>query len=69
MRGPGIARALRNHSLPALIAEAGWRGIRSIRKSSFQLAGQGGACPIRFHPIGYYPPEKDPACEAILGLR
>lgn len=66
MTVPGIASALHNNSVPALIGEAGWRCIRSIRKSNFQLAGQGGACPVRFHPIGYYPPEKDPAREAIL---
>ena len=65
---PGIASALRNEPLPALIGEAGWRGIRSIRKSNFQLAGQGGACPVRFHPIGYYRLRKNllPHREAIL---
>ena len=47
-------RAFREEPLPALVAEAGWRAIRSARKSVFRFADSGGVCPTRFHPIGYY---------------
>jgi Heparinase II/III-like protein/Heparinase II/III N-terminus len=49
-----LASIARNQPLPSLIKEAGWRGIRSIRKSIFKLVGHGGNCPVIFHPIGYY---------------
>src|SRR5258708_28109932 len=47
-------RAFREEPLPALIAEAGWRAIRSARKSVLRFAESGGVCPARFHPLGYY---------------
>lgn len=49
-----IASAVRREPLPALLAEAAWRGVRSIRRSIFRIAGQGGDCPVTFRPIGYY---------------
>jgi hypothetical protein len=49
-----LAAALREEPLPALLGEAGWRGIRSLRKAIFRLAGQGRACPVRFQPVGFY---------------
>ncbi len=64
-----LAGALREEAPPKLLGEAGWRGIRSIRKSLFQLAGQGGRCPVRFRPIGYYCSQTDlseQSREAIL---
>jgi hypothetical protein len=68
-------RVLREEPLPALIAEAGWRAIRLARRSMFQFAGlpsagSGAACPVRFHPLGYYQLQKplvsDRSREAIL---
>jgi Heparinase II/III-like protein/Heparinase II/III N-terminus len=50
---------LRNEPLPALIGEAGWRVIRSIRKSIFKLAVRNGDCPIIFRPLGYYRLQRD----------
>ena len=47
-------RAFREEPLPALVAEAGWRAIRSARKSVFRFAASGEVCPARFHPLGYY---------------
>jgi hypothetical protein len=49
-----LTDALHREPLPALIGEAAWRGLRSLRKTSFQLAGPGAACPVSFQPIGYY---------------
>jgi Heparinase II/III-like protein/Heparinase II/III N-terminus len=49
-----ITNALRREPLPILAAEALRRGIRSIRRSTFKPGGRGGACPVRFQPIGYY---------------
>jgi hypothetical protein len=54
-----LASALRNEPLPTLIGEAGWRGIRSIRRSIFKLAGWEGNCPVIFCPIGYYRLQRD----------
>jgi Heparinase II/III-like protein/Heparinase II/III N-terminus len=54
MKLRGLASALRREPLPFLIGEAAWRGIRSIRRSGFELLEPGGVCPLRFHPIGYY---------------
>src|SRR5271170_6302586 len=51
--------ALHGEPLPALIGEAAWRGLRSLRKTSFQLAGAGAACPVSFQPIGYYQLQKE----------
>jgi hypothetical protein len=56
-------RALREESLPILIREAAWRGIRSIRKSSFEVAGLDDECPVRFRPIGYYQSQKPISCD------
>jgi Heparinase II/III-like protein/Heparinase II/III N-terminus len=65
-----LAGALRNEPLPTLIGEAGWRGIRSIRRSIFTLARQNGDCPVIFRPIGYYRVQRDLASqrfrEAVL---
>jgi hypothetical protein len=62
-----IGRALREEPLPTLIREAAWRGIRSIRKSSFQIAGLDDKCPVRFRPIGYYQSQTELSCrEATL---
>jgi hypothetical protein len=58
-----LASALREEPLPNLIREAAWRGIRPIRRSIFRLAGHGGACPVRFRPIGYYRSLQQPASE------
>ena len=47
-------RGLAEEPLHKLVGEAAWRGIRSMRQLNFNRAGQVSACPIRFHPIGYY---------------
>jgi Heparinase II/III-like protein/Heparinase II/III N-terminus len=49
-----LVTALQKEPLPALIGEAAWRSLRSIRKSSFRFAGPDAACPVSFQPIGYY---------------
>jgi hypothetical protein len=49
-----ITNFLRGEPLPILAAEALWRTIRSIRRSTFRLGGRGGACPVRFQPAGYF---------------
>jgi hypothetical protein len=54
-----LASALRNEPLPALLREAAWRGIRSIRRSIFKLGGPDGDCPVIFRPIGYYRLQRD----------
>jgi hypothetical protein len=54
-----LASVVRNEPLPNLIREAGWRGIRSIRRSIFRLKGQGGDCPVIFRPIDYYRVRRD----------
>ncbi len=63
-------RPLREEPLSALIAEAGWRAIRSARKSVFRLSESGEGCPARFRPLGYYRIKKslvsDRCREAIL---
>jgi Heparinase II/III-like protein/Heparinase II/III N-terminus len=66
MKLRALPSALRNNSLPALIGEASWRGIRSIRRSSFQVPGTGAACPVRFHPVGYYQLQQELASEAVI---
>jgi hypothetical protein len=53
-----LADALHREPLPALIGEAAWRSLRSLRKTSFQLAGPGAACPVTFQPIDYYQLQK-----------
>jgi Heparinase II/III-like protein/Heparinase II/III N-terminus len=53
MRLGKLATALRREPLPILAGEAAWRGIRTIRKRILQVTGPG-ACPVSFHPIGYY---------------
>jgi Heparinase II/III-like protein/Heparinase II/III N-terminus len=47
-------RGLAEEPLHKLVGEAAWRGIRSMRQLNFHRAGQVSACPVRFHPIGYY---------------
>jgi Heparinase II/III-like protein/Heparinase II/III N-terminus len=53
-----LTAVLRRERLPALFREAAWRGLRSLRRTRFQLAGSGAACPVSFQPIGYYPLQK-----------
>lgn len=64
MKLRAITNALRSEPLPILAAEALQRGIRFIRRSTFQLGRRGGACPVRFQPIGYYRLRAQPASEA-----
>ena len=59
MKLRNLASALRNEPLAALIGEAGWRGIRSIRRSIFKLVARNGDCPVIFRPIGYYRVQRD----------
>ncbi len=54
-----LTTVLRREPLPALIGEAAWRGLRSLRKTSFQLAGPDAACPVTFQPLGYYQLQRD----------
>jgi hypothetical protein len=54
MKLRNLANVVRNEPLPNLIGEAGWRGIRAIRRSISKVEGQGGDCPVVFRPIGYY---------------
>ena len=71
MKLRNLASIVRNEPFPTLIRETGWRGIRSIRRSIFRLAGHSGTCPVVFHPIGYYRVQKGLVSEhsraAILG--
>jgi hypothetical protein len=70
MPSRSLTTVLRREPLPALIGEAAWRGLRSLRKTSFQLVGPNAACPVSFQPIGYYPLQKqlvsEQACTSIL---
>jgi hypothetical protein len=45
---------LRDEPLPVLIREAGWRAIRSMRKSIFAVTTARANGRQRFRPIGYY---------------
>jgi hypothetical protein len=47
-------QTLRDEPLPILIREAGWRAIRSMRKSIFPVAAARANGQQRFRPIGYY---------------
>jgi Heparinase II/III-like protein/Heparinase II/III N-terminus len=47
-------QTLRDEPLPVLIREAGWRAIRSLRKSIFPVTTARANCRQRFRPIGYY---------------
>jgi Heparinase II/III-like protein/Heparinase II/III N-terminus len=47
-------QTLRDEPLPLLIREAGWRAIRSMRKSIFPVAAARANGRQRFRPIGYY---------------
>jgi hypothetical protein len=47
-------QTLRDEPLPMLIREAGWRAIRSMRKSFFPVAAARANGQQRFRPIGYY---------------
>jgi Heparinase II/III-like protein/Heparinase II/III N-terminus len=58
MTSRSLTTVLRREPLPALIGEAAWRGLRSLRKTSFQLAGPDAACPVSFQPVGYYQLQK-----------
>ncbi|MEA2263262.1 MAG: hypothetical protein QOJ51_6087 [Acidobacteriaceae bacterium] len=58
-----LGSALRRESPAALMGEVAWRGIRSLRKTGFQLAGPGAGCPVSFQPIGYYELQKELASE------
>jgi Heparinase II/III-like protein/Heparinase II/III N-terminus len=66
MKLRALPSALRNSSLPALIGEAAWRSIRSIRRTGFRLEGLGGVCPVRFCPIGYYQLQQEHASEPVI---
>ena len=65
-----LLSVLHERTVPIMIAEAGWRCTRSLRKAQFQYLGQGASCPVQFKPIGYYRPQKElidaPAREAIF---
>jgi Heparinase II/III-like protein/Heparinase II/III N-terminus len=58
-----LASTVQNESLQTLLGEAGWRGIRAIRRRIFQIAGQDGLCPVRFHPIGYFQSQRQPVSD------
>jgi hypothetical protein len=66
-----VASALRDEPFRVLVGEAGWRGLRSLRRSIFKFRGQGGQCPVRFLAIGYdqllSPLASEHASEAIIG--
>jgi hypothetical protein len=47
-------QTLRDEPLPMLIREAGWRAIRSMRKSFFPVAAARTNGQQHFRPIGYY---------------
>jgi hypothetical protein len=47
-------QTLRDEPLPILIREAGWRAVRSMRKSIFPVAAARAQARQRFRPIGYY---------------
>jgi hypothetical protein len=47
-------QTLRDEPLPMLIREAGWRAIRSMRKSIFPVAAARANGQQLFRPIGYY---------------
>src|SRR3984957_211817 len=53
-RHPMKLQTLRDEPLPTLIREAGWRALRSMRKSIFPVAAARAHGQQRFHPIGYY---------------
>jgi hypothetical protein len=46
--------ALRRERLPVLIAEAGWRVFRWVRKAVFRLSSRESGYPVQFRPLGYY---------------
>ena len=56
-------RGLAEEPLHKLVGEAAWRGIRSMRQLNFNRAGQVSACPVRFHPIGYYRLRRELVCD------
>jgi hypothetical protein len=58
MASRSFTTVLRREPLPALIGEVAWRGLRSLRKTHFQLAGPDAACPVSFQPVGYYQLQK-----------
>ena len=58
MTSRSLTTVLRREPLPVLIGEAAWRGLRSLRKTRFQLAGPDVACPVSFQPVGYYQLQK-----------
>ncbi len=66
-----LARALREDGLPTLVGEAAWRVIRSMRRSRFKITVPGDACPVHFHPLGYFRLQKqlisEEARESLLG--
>jgi Heparinase II/III-like protein/Heparinase II/III N-terminus len=71
MRLRRLARALRTEDLPTLVGEAAWRVVRSLRRSRFKITVPGDACPVHFHPIGYFRSQKqlvsEEARESLLG--
>ena len=58
-----LASALRSEPLSALIGEAGWRAVRSIRKSIFKVSSENDDRPVIFRPINYYRLQRDSVSE------
>jgi len=54
MKPRTLYRHLREKPVAALVGEATWRGIKTIRQWRLRNASEGGDCPVRFCPIGYY---------------
>jgi hypothetical protein len=54
MKPRTLYRHLREKPVAALVGEATWRGIKTIRQWRLRNASEGGDCPVRFRPIGYY---------------
>jgi Heparinase II/III-like protein/Heparinase II/III N-terminus len=54
MKPRTLYRHLREKPVAALVGEATWRGIKTIRQWKLRNASEGNDCPVRFRPIGYY---------------
>jgi Heparinase II/III-like protein/Heparinase II/III N-terminus len=54
MKPRTLYRHLREDPITALMGEATWRGIKTIRQWRLRNASEGDDCPVRFRPIGYY---------------
>ncbi len=66
-----LYRHLREQPVAALMGEATWRGIKTIRQWRLRNVSERGDCPVRFRPIGYYRCQKELVSEqsrqSILG--